>query len=251
MRAFTLPTALFLFASLLSFALGAAEGEIERDGPDRNAVDPSRSAERRQLVEGTIIARGVTDRAVIDAMLRVPRHLFVPAEQVDAAYQDRPLPIGYGQTISQPYIVAYMTEALSLHPGQRVLEIGTGSGYQAAILAELTDSVFSIEVVGALQEQAQLRLARLGYRSVKLRLGDGYYGWEEQAPFDRMIVTAAADHVPPPLIAQLAPGGRMVIPVGPPFGIQTLLLIEKRSDGAIVRSPLLDVRFVPFTRGFR
>ena len=186
------------------------------------------------------------DPRVMQTMARVPRHEFVPESERRHAYENRPLPIGYGQTISQPYIVAIMTDLLKLEPGDRVLEIGTGSGYQAAVLAELVQQVYSIEIIGDLARRARTVLDRLGYEQVKTRVGDGYYGWEEQAPFDAIVVTAAADHVPPPLIKQLKPGGRMMIPVGSRFMTQQLVLITKGED-AITTQLLLPVRFVPLT----
>jgi len=185
--------------------------------------------------------------AVIAAMDRVERHEFVPEALRALAYEDRPLPIGYGQTISQPYIVALMTDLLELMPGDRVLEIGTGSGYQAAVLAELGLEVYSIEIVPELGDEAAARLDRLGYDKVATRVGDGYYGWPERALFDGLVVTAAAGHVPPPLIEQLKPGGRMVIPVGEPFRVQHLVLITKAADGTLRSRQLLPVRFVPLT----
>jgi protein-L-isoaspartate(D-aspartate) O-methyltransferase len=184
----------------------------------------------------------------VEAALRnVPRHRFVPPAQVRDAYANRPLPIGQGQTISQPYIVALSTDLLDLEPQHRVLEIGTGSGYQAAVLAELARDVLSIEIVEPLGREAAARLASLGYRNVEVRIGDGYRGWPERAPFDRILVTAAAPEVPQPLIDQLVPGGRMVIPVGATSFGQQLLLIEKRSDGEVKRTVVLPVRFVPLT----
>ncbi len=188
------------------------------------------------------------DGRVLGAMRTVPRHVFVPPDLLELAYADRPLPIGHGQTISQPYIVAAMTELLQVGPGDRILEIGTGSGYQAAVLAEIVGRVFTIEIVEPLAEDARERLRRLGYDNVEVRRGDGYYGWEEKAPFQGIVVTAAASHIPPPLLEQLQPGARMVIPVGPPLQVQTLMLIEKRLDGRIVQRSLMPVRFVPFTR---
>lgn len=187
------------------------------------------------------------DPAVLAAMATVPRQEFVPVELRDVAYENRPLPIGHGQTISQPYIVAVMTDLLKPEPGQRVLEIGTGSGYQAAILAELGAEVYTIEIIAELGEQARLTLTRLGYRNIETRIGDGYYGWEEHAPFDAIVVTAAASHIPPPLIRQLKNGGRMVIPVGSRFMVQQLLLVEKDRTGAVTSRQLLPVRFVPLT----
>lgn len=184
---------------------------------------------------------------VLAALGRVERHLFVPPEQARYAYENRPLPIGHGQTISQPYIVALMTDLLEPDENDVVLEVGTGSGYQAAVLAELVDQVYSIEIIEALAVSARERLARLGYDNVTTKLGDGYYGWEEHAPFDSIIVTAAASHVPPPLIEQLKPGGRMVIPVGGRFMTQLLLLLEKGDDGEVVTRQIGAVRFVPLT----
>jgi len=184
---------------------------------------------------------------VLAVLGRVERHLFVPPEQARYAYENRPLPIGHGQTISQPYIVALMTDLLELDEKDVVLEVGTGSGYQAAVLAELVDHVYSIEIVEALAVSARERLARLGYDNVTTKLGDGYYGWKDHAPFDSIIVTAAASHVPPPLIEQLKPGGRMVIPVGGRFMTQLLLLLEKGDDGEVVTRQIGAVRFVPLT----
>ncbi len=187
--------------------------------------------------------------AVMQVMARVPRHEFVPPALQEAAYENRPLPIGYGQTISQPYIVALMTDLLDLRPDHRVLELGTGSGYQAAVLAELVKQVYTIEIVPELGEQARRRLARLGYRNAAVHIGDGYYGLPEQAPFDAVIVTAAANHVPPPLLRQLKPGGRMVIPVGAAFMTQQLMLVEKTQDGRLTTRQILPVIFVPLTGG--
>ncbi len=207
------------------------------------------TAQRMRLVEG-IISAGITDPAVIKAMQTVPRHKFVLPEYLDQAYANHALPIGYGQTISQPYIVALMTEALDLEASDKVLEIGTGSGYQAAVLAEIVEQVYTVEIIGALAEQAAERLNALGYHNVEVMHGDGYFGWEEHAPFDAIIVTAAPDHVPPPLLAQLADGARMVIPVGPPGGYQELWLIERHGDEFTTTS-LGGVIFVPLTREVR
>ena len=187
------------------------------------------------------------DQRVMQAIGDVPRHEFVPEESERLAYENRPLPIGHGQTISQPYIVALMTDLIDPQPGDTVLEIGTGSGYQAAILSPLVQNTYSIEIIEPLADQAQARLQRLGYDNVTTRLGDGYYGWKEHAPFDAIVVTAAASHVPPPLIAQLKAGGRMVIPVGGRFLTQQLLLIEKRENDQIVTRQIAAVRFVPLT----
>ena len=193
--------------------------------------------------------RATLDKRVLAAMDRVERHRFVPPAQRPQAYENRPLPIGHGQTISQPYIVALMTDLLAPAAQHRVLEIGTGSGYQAAVLAELVREVYSIEIVQPLGAEASARLAQLGYRNVHTRIGDGYFGWAEHGPFDAIAVTAAATHVPPPLIRQLKPGGRMVIPVGASFLTQHLLLIEKRADGSVSSRQILPVRFVPLTGG--
>jgi protein-L-isoaspartate(D-aspartate) O-methyltransferase len=208
--------------------------------------DSSLVQARHQMVETQIRARGVSDPAVLAAMDAVPRHLFVPSDLIAEAYADHPLPIGYGQTISQPYVVAWMTELLHLKPGARVLEIGTGSGYQASILAQMGMEVYTVEIVEPLASQAAARLAEMGYDQVTVRQGDGYYGWEEQAPFEAIIVTCAPDHIPPPLVAQLADGGRMVLPVGPPGGYQSLWLVEKHGD-QVQTSELGGVSFVPLT----
>jgi protein-L-isoaspartate(D-aspartate) O-methyltransferase len=190
----------------------------------------------------------VLDARVLDAMRRVPRHAFVPADLEGHAYEDRPLPIGYGQTISQPYIVALMTDLLRLPPGSRALEIGTGSGYQAAVLAALGYEVFTIEIVPELAQQAQTHLSNAGFTQVQVRQGDGFFGWPEKAPFDGIVVTAAAPQVPPPLIEQLKPSGRMVIPLGTAFLVQQLVLVEKLGHGTLRSEALLPVAFVPFTR---
>jgi protein-L-isoaspartate(D-aspartate) O-methyltransferase len=205
--------------------------------------------QRLEMVEKTIEARDVTDPQVLAAMRTVPRHVFVPADVIDLAYGDHPLPIDHGQTISQPYIVAWMTELLELKPGEKVLEIGTGSGYQAAVLAELEGvEVYSIEIVPELAESAANRLEGLGYRDVKVRQGDGYYGWPEHAPFDAIIVTAAPDHLPAPLVEQLIEGGRLVIPIGPPGGYQMLWKFVKTGADVTAYS-LGGVAFVPLTGG--
>jgi protein-L-isoaspartate(D-aspartate) O-methyltransferase len=193
------------------------------------------------------IGRKVLDTRVMEAVGRVPRHEFVPQEERPHAYENRPLPIGWGQTISQPYIVALMSDLMRPNASARVLEIGTGSGYQAAILGELVDQVYTIEIVDALADEARERLHRLGYDNVTVRLGDGYYGWEEHAPFDAIIVTAASPRIPPPLIEQLKPGGVMVIPVGHRFLTQQLTLVEKGDNGEISTRLVLPVAFVPLT----
>ena len=210
---------------------------------------PEFREERGRMVEGQIARHrpSVRSDAVLGAMREVPRHLFVPGYLQGVAHADRPLPIGHGQTISQPYIVAFMTEALAVKPGAKVLEIGTGSGYQAAVLSELTPKVFTIEIIHPLGEQARKRLHKLRYNTVKVRIGDGYFGWPEEAPFDGIIVTCAAGHVPPPLIEQLRPGGRMVIPVGGTFQVQRLMVVTKNESGAVQTEELLPVLFVPMT----
>ena len=202
---------------------------------------------RRSMVDRQIQQRGIKDQRVLQVMARVPRHRFVPDQYLSQAYNDHPLPIGEGQTISQPYIVALMTELLRLQPGEKVLEIGTGSGYQAAVLAEITDQVYSVEIIEVLARRAETLLGSLGHDNVRMKIGDGYYGWPEHAPFDAIIVTAAPDHVPPPLIQQLKDGGRLVIPVGPPGGYQTLWLIEKQGE-SLVNHNQGGVAFVPLTR---
>ena len=202
---------------------------------------------RQEMVRTQIAARGVKDPRVLDAMRTVKRHRFVSSSQTDAAYTDRPLPIGHGQTISQPFIVAYMTELARVEADDRVLEIGTGSGYQSAVLAEIADSVYTIEIVPDLASSADERLNDLGYQNIIVKHADGYYGWPEHAPYDAIVVTAASEHIPPPLIEQLRNGGRMVIPVGTPFRTQTLMLVTKEG-GEIKTRSLTPVRFVPFTR---
>jgi protein-L-isoaspartate(D-aspartate) O-methyltransferase len=202
---------------------------------------------RLGMVQTSIQAREVSNPDVLRAMRTVPRHQFVPADLVSQAYDDHPLPIGYGQTISQPYVVAWMTEQLDLKPGEKVLEIGTGSGYQAAVLAELGSVVvYSIEIVPELAESAAAHLRDLGYGQVKIRQGDGYYGWPEAGPFDAIVVTAAPDHLPAPLAAQLKEGGRLVIPIGPPGGYQDLWKFVKEG-GELTAYNLGGVAFVPFT----
>ena len=202
---------------------------------------------RAEMVKDQIESRGVADAAVLDAMRSVQRHLFVPEDLRSGSYEDNPLPIGFGQTISQPYIVAYMTETVQAKPGQRILEIGTGSGYQAAVLAEIVEKVYTIEIIDELGRTARTRLEALGYDNIETRIADGYYGWEEAAPFDAIVVTAAAEYIPPLLIDQLKDGGRMIIPVGSPFMVQMLLLVEKKGENITTES-LMPVRFVPLRR---
>lgn len=205
------------------------------------------TAAREKMVTQQIISRGVADQPTLQAMRKVPRHLFVPKEYESEAYDDNPLPIGYGQTISQPYIVAYMTEVAKPDPSKTALEIGTGSGYQAAVLAQTVKSVYSIEIVPELAKESAERLKMLGYKNVTVKNGDGYKGWKEFSPFNIIIVTAAAEEIPQPLIDQLAENGRLVIPVGPPMAVQELILLVKK-NGKIEKSRLTFVRFVPFKR---
>jgi len=202
---------------------------------------------REEMVKSQIEKRGVEDPATLAALRKTPRHLFVPANSINNAYDDRPLPIGYGQTISQPYIVAFMTEIIKPQSNHRILEIGTGSGYQAAVLAEIVKEVYTIELVDSLGSQALNRLTKLNYKNVTVKTGDGYHGWKDKSPFDAIVVTAAAEHIPPPLIEQLKEGGRMIIPVGSPFMVQQLMLVEKKNGKARTTS-LMPVRFVPFKR---
>ena len=202
--------------------------------------------ERKRMVDEQIVRRGVDNAQILQVLLKVRRDLFVPSEQKEHAYEDRPLPIGYGQTISQPYIVAYMTQKIDLKSDHKVLEIGTGSGYQAAILAELAKEVYTVEIIPELGKSAIKRFKNLKYDNVNVKINDGYYGWEEKAPFDRIIVTAAAGHVPPPLLKQLKDGGTMIIPVGSFLFSQYLILIKK-SGSKIITEKLIPVRFVPLT----
>jgi protein-L-isoaspartate(D-aspartate) O-methyltransferase len=202
---------------------------------------------RSQMVDDQIALRDIDDPAILEAMRNIPRHKFVPDDMVELAYEDHPLPIGYGQTISQPFIVALMTQTLKPEPGQRILEIGTGSGYQAAVLAELGVEVYTIEIIPELADQAAKRLEDLGYTNIHTLNADGYFGWEEFAPFDAVIVTAAPDHLPQPLANQLIDGGRLVIPIGPVGFVQTLWLFE-RVAGEMQATNLGGVTFVPFTR---
>ncbi len=216
-------------------------------GPERQSQETTLDARRLEMVRTQIADRGITDSLVLRAMRTVPRHKFVPDGDLLSAYDDHPLPIGYSQTISQPYIVALMSELLHPRKDMIVLEVGTGSGYQAAVLAEIVDSVFTIEIVRPLAISAQERLKVLGYTNVQVRAGDGYSGWPGHAPFDAIIVTAAVNHIPQPLIDQLAEGGRMVLPEGEPEGVQRLILVIKHG-GKMNVEEILPVRFVPLTR---
>ena len=231
-----------LFIPILVCLLGALTAQAKEKDTDRTREL------REKMVTEQIVARGVQDKYVLDAMRAVPRHLFIPEWGERLAYEDRPLPIGYGQTMSQPYIVAYMTEMARVKPDSRVLEIGAGSGYQAAVLAQIVKHAYTIEVIPQLAQQAEARLRNAGYDNVSVKQADGYYGWAEHAPFDAIIVTAAAPHIPPPLIEQLKDGGRMVIPVGTSYMVQMLVLVTK-VGGEVRTQNLLPVRFVPLTRG--
>ncbi|MDX1569877.1 MAG: protein-L-isoaspartate(D-aspartate) O-methyltransferase [Xanthomonadales bacterium] len=222
--------------------LGPAQADGDSMGEQREALVEVVAQQLKTWKDGP------PEPVVLKALRTVPRHEFVPRAQRRFAYQNRPLPIGYGQTISQPFIVALMTDLIKPGPGQKILEIGTGSGYQAAILSAAGAEVFSIEIVPELGEAVEDRFERLGY-AIETRIGDGYYGWEAHAPFDAIIVTAAAGHVPPPLVDQLKVGGRMVIPVGPPFLTQQLMVIDKTEADRIRSRQLLPVRFVPLTGG--
>ena len=238
---------------LVSFLLGLtiiASFKVRADEDyEKRRSEMVSEIEQEVHLTSSSLQKASLEKRVINALLMVPRHEFVPVDQRPFAYENRPLPIGYGQTISQPYIVAIMTDLLELEPAHRVLEIGTGSGYQAAILAELVSEVYTMEIIGALADQAKERFKRLGYAKINTRFGDGYYGWETFAPFDAIVVTAAADHVPPPLIKQLKPGGKMIIPVGGKFTVQQLVLIEKDRNSKISLRQILPVAFVPLTRG--
>jgi len=242
------PTSI-LFSSLFIFII-AAVLSIQSACPRAYAAKLAEDyfqAQRLAMVKDQIVERGVKDHSVIEAMMAVPRHKFVSDIYLDRAYDDSPLPIGYGQTISQPYIVAYMTDILNLNKNSRVLEVGTGSGYQAAILSPIVKQVYTIEIIPELAKSAVTRLKNLGYHNIEVAIGDGYYGWNKHAPFDAIIVTAAAGHIPIPLIEQLKNNGRMVIPVGGSFLIQNLILVTKDKDGNVTTRNLIPVRFVPLT----
>jgi protein-L-isoaspartate(D-aspartate) O-methyltransferase len=243
MRGSRVSIAVWGVALLVALISCQPEDETVEQGKTNQAQDDFSSA-RAAMVEKQIVKRGVTDSLVLAAMRKVPRHEFVPESYRGYSYADEPLPIGEGQTISQPYIVALMTETLKLNRDSRVLEVGTGSGYQAAVLAEVAASVYTIEIVESLCRKATVTLASLGYKNVHVRCGDGYRGWPEEAPFDAIIVTAAPDHVPQPLVDQLKPGGKMSIPVGDVY--QELMLITKTESG-VVEQNILPVRFVPMT----
>lgn len=233
-------TSVTLLFGALVVILGCKQGS----GEDPQMTDSTRQSERHAMVEGQIIARGVRDPSVIQAMRQVPRHQFVTESEQENSYEDRPLPIGYGQTISQPYIVAFMTEALRLQTTDKVLEIGTGSGYQAAVLAKIASEVFTIEIVEPLAKRAEETLSQLGYTNVHVRSGDGYQGWPTESPFDAIILTASPDHIPQPLLDQLTIGGRLILPVGK--FLQELVLVNRTKEG-YQQTVLLPVAFVPMT----
>jgi protein-L-isoaspartate(D-aspartate) O-methyltransferase len=255
--------ALFIGSSLLTLAAENKQADPnqpkqkQKAGKQKDKKPPrpdhshpaftQRTKERNRLVSRWIERQGVRDPNVLTAMRTVPRHEFVRPGDSRRAYQDQPIPIGLGQTISQPYIVAYMTEALKLRPDHKVLEVGTGSAYQAAVCAEIAQEVYTIEIIEALAKSAKKRLKELGYPNVSVKAADGYFGWPEHGPFDAIIVTAAAGLVPPPLIDQLKPDGRMILPLGSPYGSQTLVLITRDDKGEVRSKAVLPVRFVPMT----
>jgi protein-L-isoaspartate(D-aspartate) O-methyltransferase len=226
---------IIIFLSMVFLLYCAAPGDKYKDA-------------RETMVREQIENRGVTNQPTLDAMWAVPRHKFVPLDFVAKAYYDGALPIGYGQTISQPYIVAYMTAVINPKPGDKILEVGTGSGYQAAVLSQIVEKVYTVEIITELYNSSSRRLKELGYENVISKNADGYYGWKKFAPFDAIIVTAAAEYIPPPLIEQLKDGGKMIIPVGSPFLTQMLVLVEKKGEEIFVTS-MLPVQFVPLTRG--
>ena len=243
----------FVFLSLIMLMIHGFLFDMEVGARDKEArfLRLREAMVKKQISDPPDYRTPVRDKRVLEAMRSVPRHLFVRQKDISHAYNDYPLSIGYGQTISQPYIVAYMTEMLQVEPQHRVLEVGTGSGYQAAILSYLVKEVFTVEIVGELAKKATDRLQQLNYRNVRVKAADGYYGWKVYAPFDRIIVTAAATLVPPPLLKQLRPGGKMCIPVGGQYAVQYLTLVEKSEAGKIKMRKVLPVRFVPLTREVR
>ena len=230
---------------LLNFNKGTA---LAMGGVDKVVDEDVFARQRKRMVEEQIAYRGVKDKEVLEAMEMVPRHLFIPEENRSYSYYDQPVPIGFGQTISQPYIVAFMTELLRVGKDDVVLEVGAGSGYQAAILARLVKQVYTMEIIEELGKEAFMRLKALGYDNVEVKIGDGYKGWPEHAPYDAIIVTAAAAQIPQPLIDQLKPGGRMVIPVGGVYEVQDLMLITKDASSKVIKKSIIPVRFVPLTR---
>jgi protein-L-isoaspartate(D-aspartate) O-methyltransferase len=232
-----------MLALASAFVLAAAPSDLFPQDRER---EEAFARARQAMVEEQVASRGVRDPAVLQALRSVPRHLFVPPAWRGEAYEDYPLPIGDGQTISQPYIVGLMTQSLKLRKGEKVLEVGTGSGYQAAVLSLLVGEVFTVEISENLARRAAETLKRLGYANVRVRCGDGFFGWPEAAPFDAVIVTCAVDHIPPPLLEQLREGGRLILPLGNARTFQTLTLVTKKNGRAVVRK-IIDVRFVPMT----
>jgi protein-L-isoaspartate(D-aspartate) O-methyltransferase len=240
---FYLGTMIMLFAGL------GRPGYTWSAGPDESRFRVLRERMvREQIAEPPDFRDPVRDERVLSAMLAIPRHLFVDPSDVSAAYGDHPLPIGHGQTISQPYVVAFMTEMLQIKADHRVLEVGTGSGYQAAVLSLLADKVYTVEIIEPLGKEAADRLESLGYSKVHVKIADGYFGWEEKAPFDRIMVTCAASLIPPPLLQQLKPGGKMCIPVGGQYAVQYLTMVEKSQEGTVTMRKTIPVRFVPLMR---
>jgi protein-L-isoaspartate(D-aspartate) O-methyltransferase len=239
---------LLIYPCFISCSGGSSTNWFPATQKEQSGTIPPDGAEfaklREQMVREQLRTRDIIDSHVLAAMQKVPRQEFVPSESINSAYDDNALPLGMGQTISQPFIVAYMTQALELHGKERVLEIGTGSGYQAAILAEIAAEVYTIEIIPQLQDHARAILARLGYHNIHFRVGDGYMGWPEQSPFDRIIVTAAPENVPQPLLDQLSEGGRLIIPIG---GLSQELVIFKKEKSKIKRFSTIPVRFVPMT----
>jgi protein-L-isoaspartate(D-aspartate) O-methyltransferase len=236
------------FAGILSisFLMPGAAGPDDREEERFRVL--RENMVRYQIAQPPGFRDPVKDDRVLSAMRTVPRHLFVNSTDISRAHGDHPLPIGYGQTVSQPYIVALMTAMLKVGPGHRVLEVGTGSGYHAAVLSVMVDRVYSVEIVEPLGNQAADRLKRLGYENIQVKIGDGYFGWEEKAPFDRIIVTCAATLVPPPLLQQLKPGGKMCIPVGGQYTVQYLTMVEKSLEGTLTMKKTIPVRFVPLVQ---
>jgi len=244
---------LLIIFPLFNSGCGKPPPAEEPDRPETAAGKKSKttdiySSRRDEMVSYQLEFRGIVDRKVLDTMRRVPRHIFVPDEYKEASYADTPLPIGYGQTISQPYIVALMTELIDVDRSSKVLEVGTGSGYQAAVLSGIAGQVYTVELVRGLHERSARDLKTAGYSGVKTRQADGYYGWPEHSPYDAIIVTCASEFIPPPLISQLKKGGRMCIPVGPPFKVQHLLLVRKSHTGKVSVEIITEVRFVPLVR---
>lgn len=238
---------MFRLFCILTLLLVSSIALTVEDDYSRQREKMIRAIEADVIATSAYLDKNSLDPRVMEAMNTVPRHTLVPTKYRSKAYLNRPLPIGYGQTISQPYIVAIMTDLLNTQPEHRVLEVGTGSGYQASILSRLVQQVYTIEIIEELGMRATKDIAELGYNNIQVRISDGYYGWEQHAPFDCIVVTAAASHVPPPLIQQLKPGGRMIIPVGSSFLTQQLLLIVKDNEGNVTTQQILPVRFVPLT----